>query len=178
MSIQANFNQLLSLAAMAARFAPGAERKAQIKQLTKRAETASNASEKAMDALVESGEWDDPTSEAYKLTALTEEEALSAQMDLFRADPTIEHAKMIARDRTLLEWTKRDMAEARNAREKAEGTSPEEALANEQSRIANSNEVVRGLDLDRLAEGPRSRVERAYKKAEKDTYYLNKKGGV
>lgn len=177
MSIQANVNQLLSLAGMAARFAPGAERKARIKDLTKRAETASEAYEKSMDAATNE-EMSDPTSEAYKLTALTEEEALSAQMELYRADPTQEHARTIIRDRELLEGTKKEMKEARNAREKAEGTSPEEALANEQSRIANSNEIMRGLDLDKLAEGPRARVERAYKKAEKDTYYLNKKGGV
>lgn len=177
MSIQANFNQLLSLAAMAARFAPGAERKAQIRQLTKRAEAAGTTHTRATDAATDE-ELLDPNSEAYKLTAMTEEESLSAQMDLFRADPTEENARSVIKEREQVGLTKKEMAEARNAREKAEGTSPEEALANEQSRIANSNEVVRGLDLDRLAEGPRSRVERAYKKAEKDTYYLNKKGGV
>lgn len=177
MSIQANVNQMLSLAGMAARFSPRAEHKAHIRNLTNKAETAWQAFEKSKDAATDE-QLLDPTSEAYKLTALTEEEALAAQMDLYRADPTAEHAKMIVRDREMLERTKKEMKEARNAREKAEGTNPEEALANEQSRIANSNEIMRGLDLDKLAEGPRARVERAYKKAEKDTYYLNKKGGV
>lgn len=46
-----------------------------------------------------------------------------------------------------------------------------DALAAEQSRIAASN----SLDLSKLDERARPRVERAYKRAERDTKYLTKK---
>ena len=49
--------------------------------------------------------------------------------------------------------------------------SADEALAAEAERIA----ATPSFDLSKLAEGPRARVERAYKKAERDTKYLSKK---
>ena len=45
-----------------------------------------------------------------------------------------------------------------------------DALAAEAERIA----ATPSFDLSKLAEGPRARVERAYQRAERDTYYLNK----
>lgn len=45
-----------------------------------------------------------------------------------------------------------------------------DALAAEADRIA----ATPSFDLSKLAEGPRARVERAYQRAERDTYYLNK----
>lgn len=45
-----------------------------------------------------------------------------------------------------------------------------DALTAEADRIA----ATPSFDLSRLAEGPRARVERAYQRAERDTYYLNK----
>lgn len=49
-------------------------------------------------------------------------------------------------------------------------TAANDALAAEAERIA----ATPSFDLSRLAEGPRARVERAYQRAERDTYYLNK----
>lgn len=46
-----------------------------------------------------------------------------------------------------------------------------DALTAEAERIA----ATPSFDLSKLAEGPRARVERAYKKAERDTKYLSKK---
>ena len=49
-------------------------------------------------------------------------------------------------------------------------TAANDALAAEAERIA----ATPSFDLSKLAEGPRARVERAYQRAERDTYYLNK----
>lgn len=55
-------------------------------------------------------------------------------------------------------------------KQKAEEIKANDAVAAEMERIA----ATPSFDLSKLAEGPRARVERAYQRAERDTYYLNK----
>lgn len=175
MSIQANVNQMLSLAGMAARLAPGAERKAEIYQTKQNLDRADTAFFKAMvehEKVLETNEVGSFKEEAAgALVNETEETVANLQRKLFELDPSTQNAKMAARAEGRLQAIEK----AKTERERLLGSTPEEALVKEQSRIASSNEVVRGLDLDKLAEGPRARVERAYKRAEKDTHYLNKK---
>lgn len=68
------------------------------------------------------------------------------------------------REGALYGYTKKQKQDAAKA-------SAADALTAEAERIA----ATPSFDLSKLAEGPRARVERAYKKAERDTKYLSKK---
>jgi hypothetical protein len=111
----------------------------------------------------------DPTNEAEAAVQLAiAEKGHEAYGKAFELDPTVKNYKMY-------EATARDIKDLKNTKSKLgkqqqAASFAQDALAAEQARIHNS----RMLDLSNLDERTVGRVERSYKKAQHDTYYLNK----
>lgn len=175
MSIQSNINQITSLAGMLMSQTPMAAaarekevEKQRLKGLQKNVGKAEAASEEVLK------EYDNATG-SYEQEAADElyvsslEKEVSAQEELFYADPTVEGARSIVKGKAALAGYKEGLQDINKKK-------AEKALQDEQTRIADSNQIVKSLDISNIDERALPRLERAYKRAQRDTKYLAKGG--
>lgn len=184
MSIQANINQSISLMGMLASQTSLAETqrtKARLKAEDKAAIMQADKDIEVYEKVADYGKTPETEGERVVQQEIAEK-GKRGYLSKFMLEPTEENLAMAERaaddiaelraQKIPEEKTSSRAAEKRKAREEAEKAA-QVSLEEEQMRIAKTP----SFDLDKLAEGPRARVERAYKKAEKDTYYLNKNTG-
>lgn len=182
MSIQSNINQGISLLAMLATQTPMAEKQKAL-AAEERAKQGHMRQAEALEEIVISEEFVKPS-----------ESAAEAEVKVGIANKGIEITRQLYEDEpdklgyeTLVEFTKhRNMRqqelegftnlEAAKAQQKQQNAT---AMANihkaiEWSRQQDWNEISRSLDLSNLDERTIPKLERAYKRAERDTKYLKK----
>lgn len=176
MNIQSNINQMVSLAGLLVSQTPmaaAAKEKAVEQQKLKGLQKNIGKAEAATEEVLK--EYDDAKG-SYEQAAAEElftssfEKEATAQEELFYANPTAEGARSVVRYKAALAGHKDRLEDI--AKEEASM-----ALQKEQERIANSNQIVKSLDISNIDERALPRLERAYKKAQRDTKYLTKKGG-
>lgn len=184
MSIQANINQTMSLAGLLFSQTPIAEEgkiAAQHKREVKEAKRGVNlAGQVETEALEKYEEVADEIGKKEGLTEAQKDASLmeTAEYQIWKETMSAEtkaHSRLAELEPT--EANISGMVNRRRAElEQAEiEQKAKDALAAEQKRIANSNKLTDMYDLSKLHEGPRARVDRAIKKAERDTKYLTKK---
>lgn len=182
MSIQSNINQGISLLAMLATQTPMAEKQKAI-QAEERAKQGHMRQAEAFGEIVKSDEFVRPSRDAAE-----------AEVKVGIANKGIEITRQLYEDEpdklgyeTLVEFTRhRNMRqqeydaytdlEASRLQQKQQNAT---AMANlraamEWERMQEWNDISRSLDLSALDERTIPRVERAYKRAERDTKYLTK----
>lgn len=186
MSIQASINQTMSLAGLLFSQTPIAEEgrieaqhKRRVKEAKRDINLAQAAENEALDTYVETVE---KISKAGKEKGLSDAEIDNSIMETAEyavykeamAAETKAHSRLAE-----LEPTKKNIS-GMVSRRRAEMEQLEveqkarQALAAEQSRISKSNQVTKSLDISKLDKRTLPRVERAYKRAERDTKYLTK----
>ena len=175
MNIQSNINQITSLAGMLMSQTPmaaAAKEKAieqqRIKGLQKNVGKAEAATEEVLKEY-DGAQGSYEQEAADELFASSLEKEVSAKEELFYADPTVEGARSIVRGKAALAGYKEGLEDI--AKEEAAM-----ALKKEQKRRADSNQMVKSLDISNIDERGLPRLERAYKRAQRDTKYLTKGG--
>ena len=193
MSIQSNVNQGISLVSLLASQTPmaAAQREKavhsqQIKTLRENVSRAEEANYQAL-ALAENAETEfkgnkEAEEAAYEVYGDTLKAELEARERLFREDPTAEDVRQLVLTRGAISGYETGLAEARETADQKRGIKSKTAeatkkarenLAAEQERIAASNEITRSLDISNIDERALPRLERAYRRAQRDTKYLS-----
>lgn len=188
MSIQSNINQIFSLAGLVFPHTPLGQEMSKRYQVDKDIEAANKFAEQGREIEESTESWAEeraakgistsPEQKKERAEAeaqgqnLLVEKGISAYKAKFDMDPTEKNYENYVRQlagRPEIEQQKKTYISKLDKQIESKNKAAD-ALAAEQERIAASNR----LDLSKLDERARPRVERAYKKAERDTKYLTK----
>lgn len=170
MSIQSSINQGISVASLLLTQTPMASARREAKAEEVQAAREKKESKKDIEAYEHMAEYGvEPTNEAEAAVQVAiAEKGHAAYGRAFELDPTVRNYKMYKATAGDIEYYKN--AQSKLGKQQQAASSAQDALAAEQARIHNS----RMLDLSNLDERTIGRVERSYKKAEHDSYYLRK----
>lgn len=185
MSIQSTVNQGISLlgfmigqtpmAAAQREKAVEAERTRKVKQDLARAGESTEASLSSLETVLDTSKSEGEKRTAEDLFSEQLKREIDIQTELFEREPTVERAQSLIHARTASRDYDETLAEDRQENPTARATrEAQSALAAEQNRLAASNEITRSLDISNIDERALPRLERAYKRAQRDTRYLAK----
>lgn len=178
MSIQANINQGISLAGLLLSQTPMAATHREKVAEAQRAEAAQRQADKDVETYEKMADYGiEPENEAEAAVQLQiAEKGAAAHQKQFELNPTTQNYRMYQaslRDISDLSGQLSKFQKQQQTKDAAMDAGKAEA-----ARIAESRNLTNMLDLSKLDERTLGRVNRAYKKAEHDTYYLQKnKGG-
>lgn len=176
MSIQSNINQSISLMGLLISQSEYAKHTQEVSRAKKNVATAGKAAEVAGESISDLPP--DASLSTVEMHAGLYDETLgaleSAEQRLFSLDPTEKNYKEILKSREGRAEMKSAVSEEISSRKKAAEARAKAADAAEAE--AERLRMSRMLDLSKLDERTTARVERAYKRAERDTKYLTKGG--
>lgn len=170
MNIQSNINQTLSLAGLLWSQTSMAEEQ-KVKQAQQRKVKENKKAIEEFERMGDYGVIPETEAEAAVQLAIAEK-GRNAYQEQFMLDP---HTKTYNKYLYAEDWVKelegeRDRISRNDAKRRAAS-----ALEDEVGRIEESNALTNMYDLSKIDERARPRLERAIKRAERDTQYLTKK---
>lgn len=178
MSIQANINQGISLAGLLLSQTPMAATHREKVAEAQRAEAAQRQADKDVETYERMADYGiEPANEAEAaVQSMIAEKGAAAYEKQFELNPTTKTYKQYTQALDAKGYYQREQSRLSKSQETKNAAM--DAGKAEAERIAESRNLTNMLDLSKLDERTLGRVNRAYKKAEHDTYYLQKnKGG-